>query len=96
MPPMPHGMTDLVSSVSTSGSLRPGRVAIWPMESGLYGIDFTYHGATGYADAERAEAVFSSHDIPTRFRQELDSAWTVRIGPFERERMRAVLDRFAW
>lgn len=90
------GMSDLIESSLTQGSLRPSRVTIWPIETGDYGIDFTYHGATGYADAERAERVMASHDIRTSFRQELDTAWTVRIGPFKREHMRAVLDRFAW
>jgi hypothetical protein len=76
--------------------LHPNRVAIWPVESGEFGIDFTYHGATGYADAESADRLLSGHGLRTSFRQELDSAWTVRLGPLPREHMRAVLDHFAW
>ena len=70
-------------------------MAIWPVETG-FGIDFTYHGATGYTDAEAAQAVLESHDLQCQFRQELDGAWTVRFGPLPREHMRAVLDRFAF
>lgn len=86
----------MVPSEPTGGALRPSRISIWPVEAGLFGIDFTYHGITGYADAERAERVLADNEIRTTFRQELDSAWTVRIGPLERDHMRAVLDRFAW
>jgi hypothetical protein len=80
----------------TPGSLRPNRISIWPVESLGFGIDFTYHGATGYTDAETAERVLQAHDLRCQFRQELDGAWTVRFGPLPREQMRAVLDRFAW
>ena len=77
-------------------SLHPNRVSIWPVEGGSYGIDFTYHGATGYIDAESAERELQAAGLTTSFRQELDSAWTVRFGPLPRDHMRAVLDRFAW
>jgi hypothetical protein len=59
-------------------------------------VDFTYHGATGYTDAEAAERILQSNGLTTRFIQELDGAWTVRFGPLPREHMRAVLDQFAW
>jgi hypothetical protein len=77
-------------------SLHPNRVAIWPVERGGYGIDFTYHGATGYTSAEAAEEILRFNGLKTTFRQELDGAWTVRFGPLPRDEMRAVLDRFAW
>jgi hypothetical protein len=77
-------------------SLHPSRVSIWPVEGGGYGIDFTYHGATGYIDAESAERQLQGAGLATSFRQELDSAWTVRFGPLPRDHMRAVLDHFAW
>ena len=92
-------MSDLVT---TSGdrangrSLTPNRVSIWPVETGGYGIDFTYHGATGYTDAEFAEKVLQAGGLRTSFLQELDGAWTVRFGPLPRDHMREVLDRFAW
>jgi hypothetical protein len=91
-------MTDVVlSSPDHPGrSLNPNRISIWPVEVGGYGIDFTYHGATGYTYAETAEEMLQAAGITTSFRQELDSAWTVRFGPLPRDQMRAVLDHFAW
>jgi hypothetical protein len=90
-------MGDLVKVGAAPGrNLQPNRVSIWPVESGEYGIDFTYHGATGYSDAETAERILGEAGLTTSFRQELDSAWTVRFGPLARDHMRAVLDRFAW
>ena len=92
------GMTDVaLSSPGNPGrSLNPNRVSIWPIEVGGYGIDITYHGATGYTDAETAERVLQTTGLATSFRQELDGAWSVRFGPLPREHMRAVLDHFAW
>jgi hypothetical protein len=89
-------MSGISTSRGTSGAVRPNRVSIWPVEDHGYGIDFTYHGATGYRDAELAERTFGEHGLETRFIQELDGAWTVRIGPLPREHMRAVLDHYAW
>lgn len=93
------GMQELVPSTSgaqTGHSLSPNRVSIWPVERGGYGIDFTYHGATGYVDAETAEQMLQAAGLTTKFIQELDGAWTVRFGPLPREQMRAVLDHYAW
>ena len=56
----------------------------------------SYHGATGYTDAETAERELQAAGLTTSFRQELDGAWTVRFGPLPRDHMRAVLDHFAW
>jgi hypothetical protein len=91
-------MSDLVRRGEAEGSLslHPNRIAIWPVESGGYGIDFTYHGATGYTSAEAADEILRFNSLKTSFRQELDGAWTVRFGPLPRDEMRAVLDRFAW
>jgi hypothetical protein len=76
-------------------SLRPSRVSIWPVETGGYGLDFTYHGATGFRDAEAAKAIFEFNDLKVTFVQELDGAWTVRLGPLPREHVRQVLDQYA-
>jgi hypothetical protein len=76
-------------------SLRPSRVSIWPVESGGYGVDFTYHGTTGYKDAETALAVLEFNDLKAKFVQELDGAWTVRLGPLPREHVQQVLDLYA-
>jgi hypothetical protein len=87
---------ELAEGPEPGRSLHPNRVSIWPVEVGGYGIDFTYHGAAGYRDAEAAEAILRFNGLQTTFRQELDGAWTVRFGPLPRDEMRAVLDRFAW
>lgn len=96
--PDSYGMNELtVSGPPNAGrSLKPNRVAIWPVEGAGFGIDFTYHGATGYTDAETAERELQAAGLITSFRQELDGAWTVRFGPLPRDHMRAVLDHFAW
>jgi hypothetical protein len=90
-------VSDLVrkDGMGEGRSLRPSRVSIWPVESGGYGVDFTYHGATGFKDAETALAVFEFNDLKTTFVQELDGAWTVRLGPLTREHVRQVLDQYA-
>lgn len=91
-------MTDLIvrDDRDPTLSLHPNRVSIWPVEVGGYGIDFTYHGPTGYTAAEAAEEILRLNGLRTTFRQELDGAWTVRFGPLPRAEMRAALDRFAW
>jgi hypothetical protein len=61
-----------------------------------FGIEFTYHGATGHSDPERAERVLALSDIRAQFRPELEAARAVRFGPLPREHMRTVLDRSAW
>jgi hypothetical protein len=95
--PIDVPMSQLVRTAAQPPSaLRPNRVSIWPVEDGVFGIDFTYHGATGYQDAERAQRVLDQHGLRTSFRQELDGAWSVRLGPIPRQPMREVLDRFAW
>lgn len=89
-------MDDLVSAGAPQAKLRPDRISIWPVDDDRYGIDFTYNGATGYADAELADAIVRSAGFATTFRQELDQAWTVRIGPVPRAAMLETLQRFAF
>lgn len=90
-------MAELVAtSRRTHPCLHPSRVAVWPVEGEGFGVDLTYHGATGYRDAEAAERILNGHGIRTKFIQELDGAWTVRLGPIPRDPMRELLDRFAW
>jgi hypothetical protein len=87
---------DLVPTDPAPAPLRPNRISIWPIDDDRYGIDFTYHGATGYADAEFANTIIQSAGLPTTFRQELDQAWSVRIGPIPRSAMLEALQRFAF
>jgi hypothetical protein len=65
------------------------------VEGAGFGIEFSYHGVTGYTDAEMAETILQTGGLQTTFRQDLDGAWTVRFGPLPRDHMRAILDRFA-
>ena len=62
-------MSDLVPATrdrATGRGLHPNRVSIWPVETGGFGIDFTYHGATGYTDAEFAEQVLQAGGLKIR------------------------------
>jgi hypothetical protein len=93
---MTRVVTDLVSARQPQAKLRPNRISIWPIDDDRYGIDFTYHGVTGYADAEAADTIIKAAGLRTTFRQELDQAWTVRIGPVPRAAMLETLQRFAF
>jgi hypothetical protein len=57
------------------------RVAVWPMEDGRFGLDATFTGATGYDTAAAYEDRLRGAGVQYSFRQELDSAWTLRLGP---------------
>jgi hypothetical protein len=89
-------VSDLVPASRPQASLRPNRISIWPIDDDRYGIDFTYHGVTGFADAEFADGVIKAGGLRTTFRQELDQAWSVRIGPIPRSAMLETLQRFAF
>jgi hypothetical protein len=88
-------MGDLVPAREPQASLRPNRISIWPIDDVRFGVDFTYHGATGYADAEFARTMFESAGLAASFRQELDGAWSVRLGPMPRDAMLEALHRYA-
>jgi hypothetical protein len=90
------GVTDIVPAREPQASLRPNRISIWPIDAERYGIDFTYHGATGYADAEFVENMIKGAGLRTTFRQELDGAWSIRLGPVPRDAMLETLQRFAF
>ncbi|HWH96084.1 MAG TPA: hypothetical protein VNT03_19635 [Baekduia sp.] len=90
------GVPNLVSASEPQASLRPNRISIWPIDDERYGIDFTYHGATGFADAEFADTIIKAAGLRTTFRQEIDQAWSVRIGPVPRTAMLETLQRFAF
>jgi hypothetical protein len=88
------GVGDIEFAREPQVKLQPDRVSIWPIDEDRFGVDFTYHGATGYADAEFAEGVVKSAGLAATFRQELDQAWTVRIGPIPRAAVLDALQRF--
>jgi hypothetical protein len=87
-------VADIVPTDPAPAPLRPNRISIWPIDDDRYGIDFTYHGATGYADAEFAKTIIQSAGLQATFRQELDQAWSVRIGPIPGAAILEVLQRF--
>jgi integrase len=74
--------------------LAPSRISICRAEPHGYWVEFTYQGATSYADAEHAERALRAARLQTRFREEFDGGWTVRFGPLPREQMHALLDHF--
>jgi hypothetical protein len=77
----------VVSSPDRPGrSLDPNRISIWPVEVGGYGIGFTYHGATGYTDAEAAEQMLRAAGLTTSFRQELDVKAGRNVGRLRRSK----------
>jgi hypothetical protein len=71
--------------------LQPDRLGIWPVEGGGFGLDITYTGPAGQRRAEEVERALKAHGLKCSLRQELDEAWTVRLGPVDRDSMLVVL-----
>lgn len=65
----------------TSSHLAPDRLSVWPMEDGRYGLDATYHGATGFSRAEAQRQRLQDANLGASVRQELGDDWTLRLGP---------------
>jgi hypothetical protein len=65
----------------TSPHLAPDRLTVWPMEDGRYGLDATYHGATGFERAEAQRQQLQVANLGASVRQELGDDWTLRLGP---------------
>jgi hypothetical protein len=61
--------------------LAPDRLSVWSMEGGRYGLDATYHGATGYERAEAQRQRLQAANLAASVRQELGDDWTLRLGP---------------
>jgi hypothetical protein len=59
----------------------PDRLTIWPVDDGRYGLDASFHGSSGYERALLHQAEFERAGVQHGFRQELDGAWTLRLGP---------------
>lgn len=51
------------------------------MEDGRYGLDATYHGATGLRRAEAQHKRLEAANLRASLRQELGDSWTLRLGP---------------
>jgi hypothetical protein len=65
----------------TGSHLAPDRLSVWPMEDGRYGLDATYHGATGFDRAEAQRQLLQAANLSASVRQELGDDWTLRLGP---------------
>jgi hypothetical protein len=65
----------------TGPVLAPDRLSVWPVEGGRYGLDATYHGATGFQRAEAQRQHLQAANLRASIRQELGDDWTLRLGP---------------
>jgi hypothetical protein len=65
----------------TGPLFAPDRLSIWPVEGGRYGIDATYHGASGYERSDAQRARLERVRLNVSVRQELNDCWTLRLGP---------------
>ena len=74
----------------------PDRLTIWPIDDGRYGLDATFHGATGYERAQQHRVQLEEGQVPHTFRQELDGAWTLRFGPLPAADIAAALGAFVY
>lgn len=72
----------------------PDKLSIWPVEGGRFGIDATFTGATGFARAHVHEDLLSTEGVLYQLRQELDSSWTLRLGPLPAAAVSAAIDAF--
>jgi hypothetical protein len=74
----------------------PDRLTIWPVDDGRYGLDATFHGATGYERAQKHRVTLEDERVPHKFRQELDGSWTLRFGPMPGADVAAALGAFVY
>lgn len=74
--------------------LAPDRLSVWPVEGGRYGIDATYHGATGFERAEAQQGRLEAARLKASVRQELNDAWTLRLGPLTHGAAWAAIEAF--
>jgi hypothetical protein len=72
----------------------PDRMTIWPMDDGLFGLDATFQGSSGYERAERHITALEEGDVRHSFRQELGGAWTLRFGPLSASDVSVALRAF--
>jgi hypothetical protein len=74
----------------------PDRLTIWPVDDGRYGLDATFHGATGYQRARQHQSELEDEGVPHTFRQELDGSWTLRFGPLKAAEIARALQAFVY
>ena len=73
-------------------ALKPDRVTLWPVDDDRFGADVLYLGRGAYQRASQTDRELAAAGIVTNFRQDLDGAWAVRLGPLDRALMLALLD----
>jgi hypothetical protein len=78
----------------TGPPLPPDRLSVWPMEDGRYGLDATYHGATGFDRAEAQRQHLQDANLGASVRQELGDDWTLRLGPLAHSATWAAIEAF--
>ena len=78
------------------GPTRPDKLTLWPVEGDRYGIDVVYIGQHGWRRADVVHRQLGGAGVPSRFLQEVDQSWKVRIGPVQRDDMLTVLNGFVW
>jgi hypothetical protein len=60
----------------------PDRLTLWPVESAEYGLDVSWSGAVGFAEANTIRDALDASGIATKLEQGFDGrTWTVRVGP---------------
>ena len=74
----------------------PDELTIWPVDAGRYGLDATFHGASGYERAEHHQQELRRRRMPHTFRQELGGGWTLRVGPFRAVDVAVALSAFVY
>jgi hypothetical protein len=87
----------------TSDALLPSRagpvpdwLTIWPVDDGRYGLDATFHGASGYQRAQQHQSELELDGVPHTFRQDLDGSWTLRFGPLRAADIAQALSAFVY
>jgi len=83
-----------MSNVPTQAGPVPDRLTIWPTDDGLFGLDATFQGASGYERAERHIEALEAGGVRHSFRQELGGAWTLRFGPISAAEVSVALAAF--
>jgi len=74
-------------------ALKPDRVTIWPIDDDHFGADVLYLGRGAYQRAVEIDGELTSAGFATTFRQDVDGAWGVRLGPLERRVLLSLLDQ---
>lgn len=57
------------------------RISVWPLDSGQFGLDATFQGASGFTRMESHEAALKAAGVRFSLVQELNDGWTLRFGP---------------